>query len=125
MVATTGAQLLVDTAVKALCIDLLPRTFLLTPNVEEANLILEESGLTPVDVHNVNDLKELANAVRSLGPKNVLVKGGHVPFRAANGAASEKVIANVLVGEDIDEVIECPYRDSRNTHGTGCSLACQ
>lgn len=127
MVATTGAQLLPDTAVKALCNDLLPTTFLLTPNIPEANLILEEAGGVPIDVHTVNDLKRLANAVHALGPKYVLVKGGHVPMSPSvetSGIAAEKVIANVLLGEDLSEVIECPYRESRNTHGTGCSLAC-
>lgn len=125
MVATTGARLLQDDAIKILCDDLLPTTFLLTPNIPEANLILEEAGRSPVHVHNVDDLKRLASAVRELGPQNVLVKGGHVPFRSEHrGSTSEIIIANVLLGDDIDEVIECPYRESKNTHGTGCSLAC-
>lgn len=127
MVATTGAQLLPDTAIKALCNYLLPSTFLLTPNIPEANLILEETGRNPVDVHNVDDLKRLAKAVRDLGPRYVLVKGGHVPMSLnteSSHNAEEKVIANVLLGDDLSEVIECPYRESRNTHGTGCSLAC-
>lgn len=126
--ATTGAQLLPDTAVKALCNDLLPSTFLLTPNIPEANLILEEAGRTPVDVHNVDDVKRLAQEIHGLGPKYVLIKGGHVPmssgFKKSQGG-EEKIIVNVLFGEDLSDVIECPYRESKSTHGTGCSLACE
>lgn len=125
--ATTGAQLLPDTAVKALCDDLLPCTFLLTPNIPEANLLLEEAGRTPVDVQNVDDLKQLAEAVNELGPKHVLIKGGHVPMPSSVDKSRDqetKVIANILFGQGVSEVIECPYRESKNTHGTGCSLAC-
>lgn len=123
--ATTGSQLLPDTAVKTLCNDLLPETFILSPNVPEANLILEESGVSAVDVYDVHDLKRLARAVQGLGPRYVLVKGGHVPFEAKDStASSKKVIANVLFGDDVEEVIEHPYLESKNTHGTGCSLAC-
>lgn len=128
MVATTGAQLLPDTAVKALCDDLLPETFILTPNIPEANLILEESGHKPVDVHGVDDLKRLASAVHKLGVQYVLIKGGHVPLspniESAQYGEGKKVIVNVLLGDDVNEVIECPYQESKNTHGTGCSLAC-
>lgn len=128
MVATTGAQLLPDTAIKALCDDLLPCTFLLTPNIPEANLILEEAGRTPVDVHNVDDVRRLAREIHDLGPKYVLVKGGHVPMPSGSEKSpggGEKVIVNVLFGEDLSDVIECPYRESKNTHGSGCSLACE
>lgn len=126
--ATTGAQLLPDTAVKTLCNDLLPGTFILTPNIPEANLLLKESGHTPVNVQSVDDLKDLARAVHKLGPKYVLIKGGHMPLlrniQVDQPDQGKKVIANILWGENLTEVIECPYRGSKNTHGTGCSLAC-
>lgn len=130
MVATTGAQLLPDTAVKTMCTELLPETYLLTPNIPEANLILQESGGQAIDVRGAEDLENLARAIQKLGPKYVLVKGGHTPFLAngqggGSAGGGKMVIANVLVGTDVHEAIEYPYSESKNTHGTGCSLACQ
>lgn len=129
MVATSGAQLLPEKAVKVLCDRLLPVTFLLTPNIPEANLILKEAGEAPVGVNDKEGLKRLAAAVRRLGPKYVLLKGGHLPLtadgRLSKSAEDKKVVANVLTGPDFDEVIELPYQESRNTHGTGCTLACK
>ncbi|KAI6814455.1 hypothetical protein KC340_g16361 [Hortaea werneckii] len=127
MVATSGAQLLPEKAVKVLCDKLLPVTFLLTPNIPEANLILKEAGEAPVEVNDKEGLKKLAAAVQRLGPKNVLLKGGHLPLtadgRLATSAGDKRVVANVLTGPGFNEVIELPYQESRNTHGTGCTLA--
>jgi hydroxymethylpyrimidine kinase/phosphomethylpyrimidine kinase len=128
MVATTGAQLLPEQAVKTLCQDLLPRTYLLTPNIPEANLILKEAGCEAVKVQDLNGLKELASAVRQLGPKHVLIKGGHIPlnssYKVAASNEEKSIVVNILAGDDVFEVIESPFQKSRNTHGTGCSLAC-
>jgi hydroxymethylpyrimidine/phosphomethylpyrimidine kinase len=134
MVATTGAVLLPESAVKTLCKDLLPKTYLLTPNIPEANLILQEAGQKAVDVKVLDGLKELAIALQSLGPEYVLVKGGHLPltsdYKVAKSGADKKIVVNVLwgndskTGEEVMEVIETPYQESRNTHGTGDSLAC-
>ncbi|KAI6877151.1 hypothetical protein KC334_g17783, partial [Hortaea werneckii] len=127
MVATSGAQLLPEKAVKVLCDRLLPVTFLLTPNIPEANLILKEAGEAPVEVNDKEGLKRLAAAVQRLGPKHVLLKGGHLPLTAggklAKSAEDKKFVANVLTGPDFDEVVELPYQESGNTHGTGCTLA--
>lgn len=129
MVATSGAQLLPEKAVKVLCDKLLPVTFLLTPNIPEANLIIKEAGEEPVEVKDKEGLKRLAAAVQKLGPRYVLLKGGHLPLtadgRLATSARDRKVVANVLTGPDFNEVIELPYQESRNTHGTGCTLACK
>ena len=128
MVATTGAQLLPETAVKRLCDELLPVTFILTPNIPEANLLVKEAGREPVVVQDLQGLKKLAVAVHSLGVQYVLIKGGHLPLTSDHLVAKtdqdKKLVANVLYGKDVDEAIESPYRNSRNTHGTGCTLAC-
>lgn len=136
MIATTGAQLLPPDAVRVLRDRLLPRATVLTPNLPEARLLLSGSGAEPGDVECVDDLERIARALRALGPRWVLVKGGHCPFRRADGkvardAAEREVVVDVLVGGDGDgeeEVVlrvETAYCDSRNTHGTGCSLACE
>lgn len=129
MVATTGAQLLPENAVRTLCDVLLPRTFILTPNIPEANLILKESGRPAVDVQDLKGLKRLASEVLKLGPKYVLIKGGHVPLtsdqQVAKSDGEKKIVVNILAGGDEVEVIQSSYQASRNTHGTGCSLACE
>lgn len=127
MVATTGAQLLPEVAVKTLCQELLPQTFLLTPNIPEAKLILKESGHASVDAQDLDGLKKLAASVHELGVKYVLLKGGHIPLtsdhKVAKSDAEKQILVNVLLGDGVCEVIESPYQNSKNTHGTGCSLA--
>ena len=129
MVSTSGAQLLPEKAVKTLCEKLLPQTFIVTPNIPEANLILQESGQAPIEINDSEGMKSLAAAVRKLGPKYVLIKGGHLPLtsdhKVAKSAEERKIVANVLFGDDVEEVVELAYQESRNTHGTGCSLACK
>jgi len=104
---------------------------MLTPNIPEARLLLADAGYGHVSVENVADLEIIARAVHALGPKWVLVKGGHCPFRKDGGLAKVPVEREVVVdvlfgGEGEGQVfrIETPYHESRNTHGTGCSLAC-
>ncbi|KAL2262115.1 hypothetical protein VTK26DRAFT_2440 [Humicola hyalothermophila] len=146
MIATTGARLLPAEAVDMLRTRLLPRATVLTPNVPEACQLLGGYGDEPDRnlgdaVENVDDLETMARAVRRLGPKWVLVKGGHCPFRrdgrAAKTEEEREVVVDVLVGsgelgggevaggeEEVVAVrVETPYCSSRNTHGTGCSLA--
>ena len=129
MVATTGAQLLPEKAVKTLCDELLKETFILTPNIPEANMILKAADRPSVEVEGLEDLKMLAAAVLELGPRYVLLKGGHIPltseYKVARSDEEKAVIVNVLVGDGVQEVIESKYQNSRNTHGTGCSLACK
>lgn len=143
MIATTGAELLPNSASRALCEKLLPLATILTPNVPEANTLLLEAGHDQRPVQTVADLEEIALEVQKLGSKWVLVKGGHSPFRRDGTEAKtedeKEIVVNVLVGpaaegtkrdaegeENLQVVkIEMPYQRSRNTHGTGCSLACE
>ncbi|KAI1757771.1 Rapamycin-insensitive companion of mTOR, N-term-domain-containing protein [Xylaria castorea] len=128
MVATSGAQLLPAKAVNELRTLLLPLAFILTPNIPEAKLLLTNSSETLQDVQRVEDLENLARQLRALGPEWVLVKGGHAPFKkdgtAATSPEQREIIVDVLLGPDENAIrIESPYIDSKNTHGTGCSLA--
>ncbi|KAF7192336.1 putative hydroxymethylpyrimidine/phosphomethylpyrimidine kinase 2 [Pseudocercospora fuligena] len=127
MVATSGAQLLPESAVNTLCSELLPVTTVLTPNIPEANLMLKKAGKDAIDVQNLDGLKSLAAAVHGLGPKNVLLKGGHLPlssdYKVAKSEDEKQVVCNVLFAGDSIDVIEFPHQKSENTHGTGCSLA--
>lgn len=129
MVATSGGQLLPEPAVKDLIEDLIPSTTVLTPNVPEAEILLASAGLPVVDIATIDDLISMAKAVQSLGSKYVLLKGGHVPFTKENVLAksiSESAkMMDVLVGEGQVMTMESLYQASRNTHGTGCSMACK
>jgi hydroxymethylpyrimidine/phosphomethylpyrimidine kinase len=128
MVATSGAQLLPTEAVSQLRKSLLGRATVLTPNIPEARLILEDAGESVGEIHGVGDLDRMAQAVGQLGPEWVLLKGGHLPLKTdlTVGTSSEdkKVVVNVLHGNGQTIHITSEYQDSPNTHGTGCSLAC-
>ena len=129
MVATSGAQLLPNEAVRNLRMTLLPLTTVLTPNVPEARLLLENAGMTVPDVNSLDDLVEIAKLVRSLGPHYVLVKGGHLPLgedgRISKTQANCRTVVDVLFDGFKTLVYETNYVPSKNTHGTGCSLACK
>jgi len=128
MVATTGAQLLPAEAVSALRAHLLPLAYVLTPNIPEAELLASEEE--PVEIRRIEDLENLARRLAALGPKWVLVKGGHAPFKKDGSIATDRtereIVVDVLLGPGLNGSvtrIESPYIESRNTHGTGCSLA--
>jgi hydroxymethylpyrimidine kinase/phosphomethylpyrimidine kinase len=129
MVSTSGSQLLHQEAVRELRELLLPHATVLTPNVPEAKLLLSNAGTHFNDPQNVDDLVDLAKAVQSLGPKFVLVKGGHLPFKKdgtiASTDAERELMVDILYGEGQVTKIETKYQKSKNTHGTGCSLACK
>ncbi|KAF4553679.1 Hydroxymethylpyrimidine/phosphomethylpyrimidine kinase 2-like protein [Elsinoe fawcettii] len=124
MVATSGARLLPEDAIKTLISDLLPHTYLLTPNVPEAVLILKETGKDPGSVTTLDDLKRLAQDLSTLGPTNILLKGGHLPLPSSTDP-STKLIHNILYTtcSGTHHVFTSPHLSSPNTHGTGCSLA--
>lgn len=128
MVATSGSKLLFDSAIYELRELLLPMATVLTPNVPEAKLLLANAGKPVPELQSVEDLVDLAKAVQSLGPKYVLVKGGHLPFKIDGTVAHQPVdrhlMVDVLYGEGRVTKIHTDYQDSQNTHGTGCSLAC-
>jgi hydroxymethylpyrimidine kinase/phosphomethylpyrimidine kinase len=129
MVSTSGSQLLPEEAIKEMREQLLPITTILTPNVPEAILLLADAGMEVQQPKSVDDLIELAKTVQSLGPEYVLLKGGHLPLRRDGTVASEEsekeLIVDILCGADAILRIHNAYHKSKNTHGTGCSLACK
>ncbi|GAB1320841.1 trifunctional hydroxymethylpyrimidine [Madurella fahalii] len=131
MISTTGAQLLPPQALQVLRTRLLPRATILTPNVPEARLLLADAGRGHFPVECADDLEAMAKEmVRALGVKWVLVKGGHCPFRRGDGKVADEgegeIVVDVLVGGDKGDVVvrvQTDFCQTRNTHGTGCSLA--
>ncbi|KAI4257190.1 MAG: hypothetical protein L6R42_005816, partial [Xanthoria sp. 1 TBL-2021] len=128
MVATTGAQLLPNTAVSNVRTQLLPLTTILTPNISEARLLIENAGIkTEPEIKSVKDMVALASLLQPMGPKYVLVKGGHMPFdehlKVPQQAADRKYVVDVLHTDDKTILLMTDFSHSKNTHGTGCSLA--
>lgn len=129
MVSTSGSQLLAQESVRQLRESLLPITTILTPNVPEAQLILRDAGKEPQIPQNLHGMIALAKFLQSLGPQYVLVKGGHLPLKSDRTVATTEedkaVVIDVLYGDGVVTEIETAYQNSKNTHGTGCSLACK
>lgn len=129
MVSTSGSHLLPKEAVQTLIQELLPVTTLLTPNLPEAKLLLQTAGVQFQVPEDVEGVIAIAKAIQKLGPKYVLLKGGHLPFTKEKTVAKteeeQALVLNILYGGDKATVIESDYLQSRNTHGTGCSLACK
>ena len=124
MASSTGHQLLPQEAVKALREDLMPRATILTPNVHEAKIILKEARESFEDLRSLDDMKSVALAIQELGPCYVLLKGGHLPQGRPSAKASDKQVIDVLYGESEITLFHHRFSESsRNTHGTGCSLA--
>ena len=129
MMATSGAQLLPTDAVRVFREQILPLATVLTPNIPEAKLLLENAGQPVPDPETLDDLIEYARAVRRLNPRWVLLKGGHLPLtkhrKIATKHADRQIVIDILVGENQVTLIQSDYLDTKNTHGTGCSLACK
>lgn len=129
MVSTSGAQLLPQEAIRELRKHLLNQTTVLTPNVPEAELLLLEAGILFERPRTIENLIDVAKAVQSLGPKYVLLKGGHLPFKSDGTVATsdeeKELMIDILYGDGEVIRIETKYQRSQNTHGTGCSLACK
>ncbi|KAK1238032.1 hypothetical protein MKX08_002611 [Trichoderma sp. CBMAI-0020] len=128
MVSTSGAQLLPHEAISQLSQHLLPHTTILTPNIPEATLLLTQNGHQVGEIQSVSDVEAMGRKIQQLGPKWVLVKGGHMPFRkdltVAKTDEEKEIVVDVLVGPEGSVLrVQSPYQKSTSTHGTGCSLA--
>ena len=109
MVATSGDVLIKDEIINSIKDKLINKSFLITPNIFEAEILSEMK---------INDLENQIEAgikLLKLGCKNVLIKGGH---------GNSENINDVLITSNGDEhIYESKKIISKNTHGTGCSLA--
>lgn len=128
MVSTSGAQLLPNEALHCLREKLLPWATVLTPNIPEARLLLQDAGEDVKQPDRLEDIIELAKAVHKLGPSYVLVKGGHLPLGRDHTVSSrddeKRFVFDVLFDGKDTLLLKTDFSNSKNTHGTGCSLAC-
>ena len=115
MVATSGDILLAPDAVETLRRLLLPRALVLTPNLPEAAALLEAPP-----ARNETEMREQAARLMALGPRAVLIKGGHA-FGATGAVGAESV--DLLIEPTRETRLAAGRVDTRNTHGTGCTLS--
>jgi hydroxymethylpyrimidine/phosphomethylpyrimidine kinase len=116
--ATSGASLGGDDTAQAMITELFTMATLITPNMEEASLLLGR------DISGVDDFKMAAEQLLEMGPQAVLIKGGHLD-------ATHTQITDFLMWKTLENGLEVAqskefkhYRvNTLNTHGTGCSLA--
>jgi hydroxymethylpyrimidine/phosphomethylpyrimidine kinase len=111
MVATSGDRLLLPEAERVVREELLPLADLITPNLDEAAALLGTERAV-----DAAEARDQARALRELGALRVLVKGGHLD--------DHDFAIDFLV--DVDGPVRdlrAPRIDTRNTHGTGCTLS--
>jgi hydroxymethylpyrimidine/phosphomethylpyrimidine kinase len=108
MLSTSAAELLDPAAVEALRDRLIRRALVLTPNIPEAEALLGRR------IAGVADMEPAARALSALGPRIVVLKGGHL---------AGDTVRDVVVGAGERYVLESPRIATRHTHGTGCTLA--
>ncbi len=109
MVATSGDVLLADDAIDAVRRRLIPLAEVITPNLPEAARLLD----LPLACDEV-EMARQGRALLAFGPRAVLIKGGH-------GGGDTSV--DLLIDATSVTRLELPRVVTRNTHGTGCTLA--
>jgi hydroxymethylpyrimidine/phosphomethylpyrimidine kinase len=109
LVSKHGAALLADDAIEAYMHELFPRAFVVTPNA------LEAERLVGFEVRGAEARKRAAESIAALGPKYVIVKGGHIE----SGHLSVDLFFD---GEHFQE-LPGPRVRTHHTHGTGCTFS--
>lgn len=109
MVSTSGSKLMSDTAIDVIKKLLIPISTVVTPNIPEAEV------LSGIKIKSSKDVEDAAKEIAKLGCKNVLLKGGHL----------KKSADDVLYKSSEDKCIRLKSEriNTKNTHGTGCSLS--
>ena len=107
MVATSGASLMKDSALTAMKEKLLPLAKVITPNIPEAEVLVEK------EIKNETDTEAAAKYLYKRYGCAVLIKGGH-GINDAN---------DYLFGKNTDIWFRASRVDNPNTHGTGCTLS--
>ena len=108
MIGKMNSKLLKDDAIEALKEQLIPQATIITPNIPEASVLLNERPIT-----NVEELKQAAVDLYELGAKSVLVKGGRL----------EGPAIDVLFDGETLTTFNAPRIDTLNTSGAGCTYS--
>ncbi len=109
MVATSGDRLIANDTVQVLVRELFPRVSVITPNLDEAALLLGR------DIPNDEALDTAAQDLLAMGAQAVLLKGGHL--------AGDEVVDLLVQANGPSQRLASKRIPSRNVHGTGCTLS--
>lgn len=107
MISKSGYSLLRKEAKDNLINYLIPMAYIITPNIPEAEEI------TGIQINTLEDMKKAGEIILKMGPKYVLMKGGHLEGDAID----------LLMGNGVHELYESKRIDRKNTHGTGCTIS--
>lgn len=109
MVATSGHKLIEDKTIEVIVESLFPIADIITPNLDEAAILAQ------MNIETVEDMYLAGKKIKKLGAKNILLKGGHLKTAQ---------LTSLLFSEE-DEIYEFHFDkyDTKNTHGSGCSLS--
>ncbi|KAI9321645.1 Phosphomethylpyrimidine kinase-domain-containing protein [Dichotomocladium elegans] len=120
MVSTSGSRLMAEDAVATFITTLLPITTILTPNIPEAEVLLD---MAPGTIKDLKTAHDAAKRIAELGPRYVLLKGGHLPVKLEG--RDEQCVVDILYHSATDTATEIvnPYLNTKDTHGTGCTLS--
>mgnify|MGYP001277297101 CR=1 FL=1 len=108
MVAKGGARLINDQAIRDIRNKLIKKILLITPNIPEAEL------LTRTKINSTSDMIKAGKLLIKLGAKNVLIKGGHL---------NSNQMKDILLNKNTIKIFKSKKYQSKNTHGTGCTLS--
>jgi len=113
MVSSSGMLLMQKEALETFCDRLLPKSYLLTPNIPEAEILAD------ISIHSSDDIREASRRIMNKTHQSLLIKGGHL--------INEKKTDYLFYKSPDESVKEYTFnRDmvhTRNTHGTGCTLS--
>ncbi len=110
MVAESGDPLLAEDAEASLVEHLFPLADLITPNLHEAARLLKTDMAT-----SNQEMENQAQLLLAMGARSVLLKGGH-----SGGEQAEDCLVDT---NGTISWFSAPFIDTKNTHGTGCSLS--
>lgn len=110
MVSTSGHKLIEDSAIEVLKSELMPMARVITPNIPEAEILLGEA------LSKQSDLPDAARRLAEMYGVSVLLKAGHLV---------DDELIDIFYNRETNETVELGARrvDTRNTHGTGCTLS--
>ncbi len=108
MVAKSGTKLINQSAIESLKNKLIKKTYLITPNIPEAEV------LTNKKIRSTKEMIDAASTLLNLGAKNILLKGGH---------QNSYLIKDIFLNKTEIKVFKNKKIQTKNTHGTGCTLS--
>ena len=108
MISKSGTKLINNNTIKILKSKLIKKVSLITPNIPEAEI------LTKTKIKTVEDMIYAANILLKMGAKNVLIKGGHL---------DSNIVRDIFFNKNEISIIKNRKINTKNTHGTGCTLA--